>query len=128
MTDPNIDLSFLDKVLGDFDADIVFREMERITEALTEAFRTLDGEAAVKDFWTDLGVDWRDAAAGQAKLGSMLHGWLIKEGIVENWDPVAGRYDPVPEKTRGFMTSTRTTLQLAFVLGAILATKGVDTR
>ena len=124
---PNeLDLSFLDAELTKFDQQNMRQELDRITEAMREAIATIEGEVAYKDFWTGKGVNWKDTRAGISNLGSMLQEWLAKQEIIENFDHEAYRYEPLPQKTQEFISSTRIILELCMALGAILATREVD--
>ncbi len=122
-TNEPFDLSFLDERLNKFDHSEMQRNLDRIGSAFLEAFKSVDGETAYKDFWTDKTVDWRDTRAGISKLGSMLSEWLQREGVIDQFDAENHRYDPLPPKTKEFIQSTRIVLELAMALGAVLATR-----
>ena len=123
---PPLDLSFLDPKLTQMMDDENTEDLERIQQALLFAYDSIQDEVAYKDFWADLGVQWRDPRSGVCKLGSMLHQWLSKEGVIENWDAKNHMFETAPPKTAEFITSTRTILELGMALGAILATQEVD--
>ena len=121
-----LDLSFLDDTLRDFEQENMQRDLDRIQAAFKQVFETLEGDAEYKAFWAGKGVYWPDSVAGVSKLGSMLHDWLQREGVVDKFDAEKHRYEPVPPRTQTFIQSTRIVLELAMALGAVLATQEVD--
>jgi hypothetical protein len=120
---PELDLSFLDPKLTEMMKEEHQEDLDRIQTALRKAFESIDGEVAYKDFWTGFGVPWRDSRSGVSKLGSLLHKWLAQQGVIEDWDAENHMFDQPPAKTKEFITSTRTVLELGMALGAILATQ-----